>query len=91
MDKYEAADLIIAAYYHAANYYSGQWSPLYARLCAMGKIYKPGPFADLESEGDGVRMWYDELVAATNLDKHDDLPMEDKIQEAVKIMETAEF
>ena len=91
MDKYEAADLIIAAYYHASHYHSGQWSPLYARLCAMNEIYKPGMCSTLESEGDGVVTWYDELVAATNLDKHDDLPLEDKIQEAVKIMETAEF
>lgn len=93
MDKYEAADLLVAAYAHACGWHGGQWSPLYERLCTVGKVFKPGPcWRGIESEDEGscARGWYDQLICA-----HDgtgwDLPLEKEVAEALAIIETAEF
>ena len=35
-------NLLIGAYWFATDYHSGQWSPEYALLCAIGETYSPG-------------------------------------------------
>ena len=34
--------LIVGAYWHYSEWYSGQWSDEYAALCALGKVFSPG-------------------------------------------------
>jgi hypothetical protein len=34
--------LIVGAYWHYSEWYSGQWSEEYATLCALGKVFSPG-------------------------------------------------
>jgi|GEM_PF-7124422 len=41
-DNVSLDEFIVGAYWHYADYNNGQWSPEYAALCALGKIFKPG-------------------------------------------------
>ncbi|MFN9115277.1 MAG: hypothetical protein ACK5XN_34910 [Bacteroidota bacterium] len=34
--------LIVGAYWHYSEWYSGQWSDEYATMCALGKVFSPG-------------------------------------------------
>lgn len=36
------SELIVGAYWHYANWHSGQWSPEYRALCALGNVFRPG-------------------------------------------------
>ncbi len=88
MDKYEAADLIEAAYAHASDWHGGMMSPLYARLCELGKVFRPGPCWSTSRLDDGVSDWYARLEDAATTE---DLPLEAQLREALAIIETAEF
>jgi hypothetical protein len=88
MDKYEAADLIEAAYAHASDWYSGMSCPLYARLCELGRVFKPGPCWSTSELGDGVSDWYSQIEDAYTTE---DLPLEAQLREALASIETAEF
>ena len=35
-------DLIVGAYWALTEWHAGQYSPEYAAMCALGKIFKPG-------------------------------------------------
>jgi hypothetical protein len=35
-------DMIVGAYWHYSEWYSGQWSDEYATLCALGNVFSPG-------------------------------------------------
>ena len=43
--------VIVARYWHAAFHYSGQGDPLYARLCRLGRIFRPGPICNGPESG----------------------------------------
>ena len=34
--------LIVGAYWHYSEWYSGQWSPSYRALCNLGRVFSPG-------------------------------------------------
>ena len=51
----------VAIYYFARDYHGGQWSDLYSVLSTSP--YKPGPISTMESEGDMVKMMYEDLVS----------------------------
>jgi hypothetical protein len=43
--EFDAASLdslIVGAYWHYSEWYSGQWSDEYATMCALGKVFSPG-------------------------------------------------
>ena len=46
-----------AIYWFAANYHSGQWSDLYAALCAS--LYVPGPCSNEPEEGMPMELYQD--------------------------------
>jgi len=50
----------IAIYWFANHYHGGQWTNLYSVLSTSP--YSPGPITTLESEGDAVKMMYEDLV-----------------------------
>ncbi len=55
----ETGEAEVAVYWFANDYHGGQWSNLYSVLSTSP--YSPGPTATLESEGDVIRMLYEEL------------------------------
>jgi hypothetical protein len=63
MDRFE----ICRAYYWAlAACHEGQWSEKYARLCKLGRIYRPSPLdseSRLEDEDSEAGQLYRDLVA----------------------------
>jgi hypothetical protein len=34
--------MIVGAYWHYSEWYSGQWSDEYATMCALSKVFSPG-------------------------------------------------
>lgn len=56
-------EILEAHYAFCSDYYSGQGDPLYARLCRIGKIFKPGPmWKGRDSLSFFGKMIYDNLV-----------------------------
>ncbi len=55
-------DAEVAIYWFASAWHGGQWSNLYSALSTS--VYSPGPISTLESEGDAVKMLYNELEQA---------------------------
>jgi len=39
---FDRFDIVEAYYWYCVDYHNGQWSPLYERLCKIGKYYNPG-------------------------------------------------
>jgi hypothetical protein len=59
--EFDSDDAEVAIYYFACHYHGGQWSNLYSALSTSP--YSPGPISTLESEGDMVGMFYQDLEA----------------------------
>lgn len=42
-DECDLGSLIVAAYWCLTEWHAGQASPEYAALCALGRVFRPGP------------------------------------------------
>lgn len=58
-------DMVEAHYTFCMDYHAGQWSPEYARMCRLGRFFKPGPmWQGYESMSEDAQAIYDSLVLA---------------------------
>ena len=76
-DRY---DICMAHYTFCMDYHEGQWSPLYARLCRIGKYLKPSLCWDGKPENENQREIYNALVLK-HTGKEPDTEDEDEIQD----------
>ncbi len=55
-------DIVEAHYAFLADYHEGQWSDKYARLCRIGKYFRPSPlFRGFESLTENGKAIYQQL------------------------------
>ncbi len=47
--------LLVGAYWSLAEWHGGQWSPEYATLCQIGRIFNPDRTSAPESDQDGPK------------------------------------
>ena len=60
---FDRFDIVEAHYWYCVEYHEGQWSPLYERLCRIGRYYKPSPMVMSSADlGINAREIYENLV-----------------------------
>jgi hypothetical protein len=62
---FDRHDIVEAHYCYCMDYHGGQGCPLYAKLCRIGRYYRPRPNLSYDTLGDNAREIYDNLASAS--------------------------